>query len=139
MMNVSQRRIYQPGSPTDVSALFQPDAVLPAQWDERYRSGALSPEQMLLRAILCDALQCLQRNREHPERTEYREALQWIVGRTDEDDYVCSFESICETFHLNAAAVRSAALSGGYRSTRSQHRPRQTDFISRHYRMRERV
>jgi hypothetical protein len=91
-----------------VSALFQPDAVLPAQWQSVYATDALTPEAALLRAILCDALNCVTRHGTPQRDRESREALAWI--HTHDEDWPASFERICDVLHLEPAAVRVAVV-----------------------------
>ena len=114
-----------------VLAAFQPDILISAQYLATYRRRFhLNPEQLLMLAVLEDAIICFQ---DHVAATCKRkrllhlEAEQWIL---DEDKvYLFSFENICdalgfESTYLRQGLVRwkEAALANILQSERNVNR-----------------
>jgi hypothetical protein len=108
-----------------VLAVFQPDILISAQYLATYRRRFhLNPEQLLMLAVLEDAIICFQ---DHVAATCRRkrllhlEAEQWIV---DEDkSYLFSFENICDSLGFEPTYLRQglvhwkeAALANSSRS-----------------------
>jgi hypothetical protein len=108
-----------------VLAVFQPDILISAQYLATYRRRFhLNPEQLLMLAVLEDAIICFQ---DHVAATCKRkhllhlEAEQWIF---DEDkSYLFSFENICDSLSFEPTYLRQglvrwkeAALANGSRS-----------------------
>lgn len=88
--------------------LFEPDALLPAQFYAAFRGGsAVRGEKRLMLAVLEDALDCYQKYafaRDGHGRQLFDEACEWIgsEGR----DWFFSFENICETLEINPEYLR---------------------------------
>ena len=112
-------------------AVFQPDILISAQYLATYRRKLhLNPEQVLMLAVLEDAIICFQ---DHVAATCKRkrllhlEAEQWIL---DEDrSYLFSFENICESLGFAPTYLRQglarwkkAALAKGSRLEKSVNR-----------------
>jgi hypothetical protein len=112
-------------------AVFQPDILISAQYLSTYRRKFhLNPEQVLMLAVMEDAIICFQ---DHVTATCKRklllhlEAEQWIL---DEDrSYLFSFENICDSLGLEPAYLRQglarwkeAALEKGSRLEKSVNR-----------------
>jgi hypothetical protein len=57
----------------------------------------LEPEKALMLAVLEDAITCIQKGKRW-----FRETVDWIV--TDDDDWLFSFNNICETLCLDPAS-----------------------------------
>ncbi len=85
--------------------ITQPLLILPAQF---FNSPDIStPERGLMRAVLGDALRCIEKYRfQKDERAvqEFDEAQNWLYA--DEPDWPYSFEHICDVLALDANAVR---------------------------------
>src|SRR6185503_17043075 len=111
--------------------LFEPDALLPAQFYAAFRGGsAVRGEKRLMLAVLQDALDCFQKyafSRDNHGRQMFMDAEGWIVG--EDRSWYFSFENICETLEINPAYLRrgvqewkrQAILSG--RSSRDKLQP----------------
>jgi hypothetical protein len=91
-----------------VLAVFQPDILISSQYSATYRRKLhLNPEQVLMLAVLEDAIICFQ---DHVSATCKRkrllhlEAEQWFL---DEDrSYLFSFENICDALGFEPAYLR---------------------------------
>jgi hypothetical protein len=114
-----------------VLAVFQPDILISTQYLATYRRRFhLNPEQLLMLAVLEDAIICFQ---DHVlasckrKRLLHLEAEQWVL---DEDkSYLFSFENICDALGLEPAYLRQGlirwkqrALTGHSRSDNAVNR-----------------
>ena len=92
--------------------LFQPDVLIPAQYFEALRGkNGLEPEKRLMLAVLEDAVRCFQDNvsaESDTKRKLLNEAEEWFLK--ENDDWVFSFENICEALALNPEYVRRGLL-----------------------------
>jgi hypothetical protein len=97
----------------DTGRLFEPDALLPAQFyaiskNNQYRE----PERRLMVAILEDAVVCLliDLNRcNFRQRKQYEEAKDWVT--TDEEsDWIFSFRNICEVLGMDPSYLRRGLI-----------------------------
>ncbi len=80
-------------------------------FDTFRRSQHLEPEKMLLFAILEDAVHCYRKYSEAKDRAgkeRYREAQQWIMR--GENDWIFSFDNVCELLGLDPQYVRQGLL-----------------------------
>jgi hypothetical protein len=107
-----------------VLAVFQPDILISSQFLATYRRRFhLNPEQLLMVAVLEDAIICFQ---DHVaatcrrKRLLHAEAEQWILD--GDKSYLFSFENICESIGLEPTYLRQglvrwkqAALAGSSR------------------------
>jgi hypothetical protein len=92
--------------------LFEPDAVLSAQYFESLRSKTLSePEKRLMLAVLEDAISCFQNNvlaRSGKSKKLFEESEAWILA--GDRDWFFSFENICDVLRINPVYVRQGLL-----------------------------
>jgi hypothetical protein len=95
-----------------VSSLFQPDTLLSTQYFENLRRKTLlEPEKRLMLAILEDGIQCYFDNVHAgggKKQRLFEDAEAWIVA--SDDDWVFSFESVCDALGLNPEYVRQGLL-----------------------------
>ncbi len=69
------------------------------------------PEEGLLIAVLQDAIDCVCKCRAAPDKyrlRRLREEAEWFMSEAN--DWLFSFERICELLGLEAGSVRSAVL-----------------------------
>jgi hypothetical protein len=88
--------------------LFEPDALLPAQFYAAFRGGSsVSGEKRLMLAVLQDALDCYQKYAfaaDGPGQQMFADASAWI---SDGDrSWYFSFENICEILEINPEYLR---------------------------------
>ncbi len=90
------------------SGLFEPDALLPAQFYAAFRHGsAVRGEKHLMLAVLEDALNCYQKYafaKDGYARQIFIEASEWIYS--DDREWPFSFENICEILEINPEYLR---------------------------------
>jgi hypothetical protein len=95
-----------------VASLFQPDALLASQYLELHRTRTqLRPEKRLMFAVLEDAIACFQDYllaRDERGKSLFRDAEEWIMKKNN--DWLFSFENICEVLGLNPKYVRQGLL-----------------------------
>jgi hypothetical protein len=88
--------------------LFEPDALLPAQFYSAFRGGSkVRGEKRLMLAVLQDALDCYQKyvfSKESHGRQLFLDAEAWITS--DDRDWYFSYENICETLEINPDYLR---------------------------------
>lgn len=88
--------------------LFEPDALLPAQFYAAFRGGsAVHGEKRLMMAVLRDALDCYQKYafaKDGPGLQLFNEADAWIT--CDDRNWYFSFENICETLEISPDYLR---------------------------------
>jgi hypothetical protein len=93
--------------------LFEPDALLPAQFYAAFRGGSsVRGEKRLMLAVLEDALDCYQKyasSREGQGQQLFDEAQAWI-GSADRG-WFFSYENICETLEINPEYLRQGLES----------------------------
>lgn len=89
-------------------AVFQPDILVTAQYLATYRRRFhLQPEQLLMLAVLEDAVVCFQQNVtavQPCKQALFREAEDWILD--DDKRYFFSFDNICEALGVSPAYLR---------------------------------
>jgi hypothetical protein len=88
--------------------LFEPDALLPAQFYAAFRGGsAVRGEKRLMLAVLQDALECYQKYafaKDVHGHQLFAEAEEWIC--CEDRNWYFSFDNICETLEINPAYLR---------------------------------
>ena len=88
--------------------LFEPDALLPAQFYAAFRGGsAVRGEKRLMLAVLQDALECYQKYafaKDLHGHQLFSEAEDWIS--CEDRNWYFSFENICETLEINPEYLR---------------------------------
>jgi hypothetical protein len=101
----------------------QHDRILPRQ-DLGPMPRERAPEELLMIAVLNDALECLEKHRFATERQEcrlFREARRWFLA--DDTQWPYSFERICGALDLDANRIlrRIAIRAAAQRTSRSLH------------------
>ncbi len=90
------------------ASLFQLDTVLSAQHlDIDRRKPSSEPEKRLMFAVLEDAVACFQNAR---GKNLFRDAEKWILA--DNNDWLFSFENICEVLGFNLECIRQGLIRG---------------------------
>lgn len=88
------------------------DASVQQQYlDTVRRSDHLEPEKVLLLAVLEDAIHAYrkyQKARDRVGKQRFREAKEWIVE--GDNDWVFSFNNVCELLGLNPDYVRRGVI-----------------------------
>jgi hypothetical protein len=88
--------------------LFEPDALLPAQFYAAFRGGSgVRGEKRLMLAVLEDALDCFQKYaaaRDGHGQALFEEAHAWIAS--EDRAWFFSYENICETLEINPEYLR---------------------------------
>ena len=88
--------------------LFEPDALLPAQFYAAFRGGsAVRGEKKLMLAVLQDALDCYQKYafaKDGAGLQLFSDAYSWIS--CDDRNWYFSFENICETLEISPEYLR---------------------------------
>lgn len=88
--------------------LFEPDALLPAQFYAAFRGGSgVRGEKRLMLAVLEDALDCFQKyavSRDGHGQQLFEEANAWIASA--DRGWFFSYENICETLEINPEYLR---------------------------------
>ncbi len=118
--------------------LFEPDALLPAQFYAAFRGGSgVRGEKRLMLAVLEDALDCYQKYASADDghgRQLFEEAQTWIVS--DDRGWFFSYENICETLEINPEYLRCGldrwrrgVLSVGRPSSGSTKREREPETM----------
>jgi len=97
-----------------VASLFQPDALLSAQYfdNRRARIGA-EPEKRLMLAILEDAIDCFRDNHSAQcgkSKKLFDQAQAWIFGASD---WFYGFENICSALGFNPEYIRKGLIRWG--------------------------
>ena len=95
-----------------VQSIFQVDVLAPVQYYATFRRRLhLSPERILMLAILQDAVTCFQSyagSRHDGKRRLHLEAESWFL---DEDRrHAFSFENVCDALGLNASFLRRGLI-----------------------------
>lgn len=94
-----------------IASLFQPDTLLSAEYFERLRRQTLDPEKRLMLAIIEEGIASYQKylcaeNRRG--KNLFGEAEKWIWD--EDDNWVFSFENICEALGLTPTYIRCGLL-----------------------------
>ena len=88
--------------------LFEPDALLPAQFYAAFRGGSgVRGEKRLMLAVLEDALDCFQKyavTHDGHGQALFEEANTWIAS--SDRGWFFSYENICETLEINPEYLR---------------------------------
>ena len=119
--------------------LFEPDALLPAQFYAAFRGGsAVRGEKRLMLAVLQDALDCYQKYafaKDGHGRQLFADADAWVS--CEDSDWYFSFENICETLDINPAYLRRGvqewrrrAIMLGRQPTRDKRTPSGEDHLA---------
>jgi hypothetical protein len=91
-----------------IGSLFQPDTLLGEDYAANFRRKIpLEPERTLLLAVLEDGIRCFQENLfaiSGKRRGLFDEAKEWLLS--DDNDWFCSFVSICTLLNLEPNYIR---------------------------------
>src|SRR4030095_2204908 len=91
-----------------ITSLFEPDTLASAQYFQNFRRKTwIEPEKRLILAMLEDAVTCFQiylTARSGRGKRVFNEAEEWIMIK--DDDWIFSFESVCEMLGFNPEYVR---------------------------------
>ncbi len=113
-----------------MDSVLQPDTFLPAQYLETIRrENHLDPEKMLMLAVLEDGVICFQKyisTRDEKEKRLLSEAEEWLLMEQNGEDWLFSFDNVCETLGLNSGYIREGLLRWRHHRLRErdQVRPR---------------
>jgi hypothetical protein len=95
-----------------IVSLFEPDALVPAQYFEQLRRKTIwEPEKRLMLAVFEDAVNCFQDNlweQSGKRKKSFDEVEEWILAK--DGDWIFSFENICEVLGFNPDYVRQGLL-----------------------------
>jgi hypothetical protein len=93
-------------------SLFQSDTLASAQYFEKWCGLRYpGPEEMLMFAVLEDAITCFQRFSSATSahgKAQFREAEGWLMH--EKSDWLFSFETICEVLQLNPNYIRAGLV-----------------------------
>lgn len=96
----------------NITSLFQPDALMVAQFfEDRGSKTRLEPEKRLMLAILEDAVDCFRDNHlaRHGKKKQLFDKVQrWIFGVSA--GWVFDFENICSVLELNPEYIRKGLV-----------------------------
>src|SRR5215813_3266589 len=107
----------------NIPTLFGSDAAMPEQFAETFRSKQLQPEKALLLAVLEDAIECFLTDhaaKDHAGKEQFQEAEEWIMQTGD--DWVFSFENVCELLGFDPEYLRRGLRSAKLASQQKTHR-----------------
>jgi hypothetical protein len=97
----------------DTGKLFEPDALLPAQFYSMFKSSQYKePERRLMVAILEDAVSSLSKNLRRcnfRQRKQYEEAKHWVTTE-EESEWIFSFRTICEVLGIDPSYLRRGLI-----------------------------
>ena len=93
-------------------SLLQLAYLLPRQFYDTFRRTTyLEPERVLMLAVLEDAIDCLQKYATciaGKNKKLFDETIGWI--QKEDDDWLFSFNNVCDTVGLNPGCLRRALL-----------------------------
>ena len=83
------------------------DVLLPSQYFDAIRGGALCSEQRLILAVLVDAINVLHARNPMAgarKRHAFTEAAKWVLTRGNH--YLFSFDSVCDALNIEPETLR---------------------------------
>jgi hypothetical protein len=94
------------------SRLFEGDVIAPEQYREIFSRGRhLEPEQELMLAILCDAIECIFKYCEEPVPMRaklFRDAQEWLFDEEEKEPF--SFLNVCDSLNFDPGYLRRGVL-----------------------------
>jgi hypothetical protein len=93
------------------TSLFQADPVSNHQFFANFKKVSLEPERLLMLAVLEDAIKCVEKYakvKSERNRKAFDETIDWI--RTQNDEWLFSFDNVCDALDFNAGRLRDALL-----------------------------
>lgn len=101
-----------------IFSIFEPDAVLPAQYFETIcRKTPLQPEKRLMFAVLEDAVACFQKYlfvQTRKGKRRFLEVEEWFLDDNGEDLF--SFKNICDVLGFDTDYIRKGLIDWKERS-----------------------
>ncbi|HWH77098.1 MAG TPA: hypothetical protein VNT76_06990 [Candidatus Binatus sp.] len=114
-----------------IGSLFQPDTLLGEDYAANFRRKIpLEPERTLLLAVLEDGIRCFQENLfavSGKRRALFDEAKEWLLS--DDNDWFCSFVSICTLLNLEPNYIRRGLREWEARACRAAQKKSQGNEI----------
>ncbi len=92
------------------------------------RKADLDAEQVLMLAVLEDAVSCFQKYSSARDKIKtklFRKAEEWILQQ-EKSNWLFSFDNICEALDLNPGYIREGLLHWRYHRLREQDRVKET-------------
>lgn len=94
------------------NSLLQLDPILPIQFSNNFRRRTyLEPERVLMLVVLEDAVDCLQKYAtcaSGKKKRLFDQTMHWVL--TDDDNWLFSFNSVCEAVGLSAGCLRKGLI-----------------------------
>jgi hypothetical protein len=94
------------------SRLFEGDVIAPEQYREIFsRSRHLEPEQELMLAILCDAIECIFKYCDEPVPARaklFHDAQEWLFDEEEKEPF--SFLNVCDSLNFDPSYLRRGVL-----------------------------
>jgi hypothetical protein len=90
--------------PASLMGIAKDDPLVPDSFLDRLKQTPYHGERRVLASILIDALEVIFKDSKH-DRRRREEAVQWVLSE-DEDEWVFSFNSVCDSLDLVPSAVR---------------------------------
>jgi hypothetical protein len=94
------------------SRLFEGDVIAPEQYREIFsRTRNLEPEQELMLAILCDAIECIFKYCDEPVPVRaklFHDAREWLFEDDEKEPF--SFLNVCDSLNLDPSYLRRGVL-----------------------------
>jgi hypothetical protein len=94
------------------SRLFEGDVIAPEQYREIFsRSRHLEPEQELMLAILCDAIECIFKYCDEPlpmRAKLFHDAQEWLFDEEGKEPF--SFLNVCDSLNFDPSYLRRGVL-----------------------------
>jgi len=108
-----------------IISLFQSDPVIPIHYLTTFqRNTYLEPEKELMLAVLEDAVACIQKYAPATNakgQSLLRDTRNWILA--ENDDWIFSFNNVCETLGLDPAFLRWALTQLEKRQSHRHEKP----------------
>jgi hypothetical protein len=96
----------------NTSRLFEGDVIAPEQYREIFsRTRHLEPEQELMLAILCDAIECIFKYCDEPVPARaklFHDAREWLFDEEEKEPF--SFLNVCDSLNFDPSYLRRGVL-----------------------------
>ena len=97
----------------NTSRLFEGDVLAPQQYRDIFsRTRNLEPEQELMLAVLCDAIECIFKYCDEPVPIRARlfhDAQDWLFDQDEKEPF--SFLNVCDGLNLDPSYVRRGVIA----------------------------
>lgn len=95
------------------SRLFEGDVIAPQQYRDIFsRARSLEPEQELMLAVLCDAIECIFKYCDEPVPIRarlFQDAQDWLFDQDEKEPF--SFLNVCDGLNLDPSYVRRGVIA----------------------------